>query len=358
MKDVILQVDNLSTEFSTKDGVINAVNEVSFSLRQGEVLGLVGESGCGKSVTVMSLLRLLPKHSARSRGRVLFRGQDLLQITDRQLQQVRGNKISMIFQDPMTSLNPYMRIADQITETMRVHKKMKRHEERQRCLELLQAVGIRNAERRMNSFPHEFSGGMRQRVMIAMALACEPDVIIADEPTTALDVSVQVQFLDVLKDLAERFGTSVIFITHDLSVIANICDRVAVMYAGRIIETAPVESLFASPSHPYTQGLLDSVVQLYERQEGDLRIIEGQPPILIDMPEACLFFPRCKYTRAKCRSARPQLQPVAAARMSETHMSETRISETHMAAGATLPPQTLHRAACWRLQEGWEVEER
>ena len=327
VSDIILEVNKLSIEFSTNDGIIKAVNDVHLSLKKGEVLGLVGESGSGKSVTVMSLLRLLPKHSARSEGQVLFQGRDLLQLKDKELQQVRGNQISMIFQDPMTSLNPYMRVSNQITETMQVHQKVRRKEARARCLELLRAVGIKNAEKRMDSYPHEFSGGMRQRVMIAMALACNPDIIIADEPTTALDVSVQVQILDVLKDLAKRFGTAVIFITHDLSVVANMCDRVAVMYAGRIIETAAVEKLFTAPSHPYTQGLLDSVMQLYQKGSGDLRIIEGQPPILIDMPDACLFFPRCKYVEPICRRKRPYMRLLSQAR--------------DLAA---------HYAACWRLQ--------
>ncbi len=348
MSSAILEVENLSAEFATNEGIVKAVNEVSFVLRQGEVLGLVGESGCGKSVAVMSLLRLLPRNAARSSGRVLYRGQDLLQLREKELQQVRGNKISMIFQDPMTSLNPYMRISDQICETMRVHQKMKRRESRQRCRELLQAVGIRNAQQRMDNYPHEFSGGMRQRVMIAMALACEPDIIIADEPTTALDVSVQVQILDVLKDLAKRSGTALIFITHDLGVVANMCDRVAVMYAGRIIETAPVAKIFANTGHPYTQGLLNSVVQLYQQQQGDLEVIEGQPPILINMPEACLFFPRCKQRLSLCRRRRPNLEPLQALAEQTQDLEVPEPKQQPGQDSGQGPGQ--HYAACWLLQ--------
>ena len=324
MNDTLLEVQGLSTQFVTSDGIVEAVNDIRFSLKKGEVFGLVGESGCGKSVTVLSLLRLLPKHITHSSGSVRYRGQDLLQLNERELQQIRGNKISMIFQDPMTSLNPYMRISEQINESMRVHQKLSRKQARTRCLELLQAVGIKDAAKRMDSYPHEFSGGMRQRVMIAMALACEPEIIIADEPTTALDVSVQIQILDVLQELAQSLGTAVIFITHDLGVVANMCDRVAVMYAGRIIETAPVERLFAHPTHPYTRGLLDSVVQLYEKHKGKLRIIEGQPPLLINMPDACLFFPRCEHARELCRRKRPTLR---------------QLTEEH-----------AHFSACWQLQ--------
>ena len=329
MNDSLLEVRGLSTEFITGDGIVRAVNDVSFSLKKGEVFGLVGESGCGKSVTVLSLLRLLPKHITRSTGSVRYCGEDLLQLKDKDLQQIRGNKISMIFQDPMTSLNPYMRISEQINESMRVHQKLSRKQARARCLDLLQAVGIKDAAKRMDNYPHEFSGGMRQRVMIAMALACEPEIIIADEPTTALDVSVQVQILDVLQELAQSLGTAVIFITHDLGVVANMCDRVAVMYAGRIIETAPVERLFANPTHPYTRGLLDSVVQLYEKHKGKLRVIEGQPPLLVNMPDACLFFPRCEHARELCRRKRPALLQLDAA----------------------------HFSACWQLQDYREMAE-
>lgn len=306
-EEVILDVKNLSTHFFTSDGVVKAVNDVSFTLHRGEVVGLVGESGCGKSVTVMSLLQLIPNPPGKIMGgSAIFKGQDLLSLNKQSLQKIRGNIISMIFQDPMTSLNPYMKISAQIMEPLLVHNNINRAQAKKRCMELMEMVGIEDVSSRIDNYPHEFSGGMRQRAMIAMSLACEPDILIADEPTTALDVSVQVQILDLIKDLAKRLGTAVIFITHDLGVVANMCNRVYVMYAGRMIENTDVSRLFANPTHPYTQGLIDSVVQLYEKKEESLKIIEGQPPMLINVPNACLFYPRCKFAMDVCKRERPR----------------------------------------------------
>lgn len=311
-QDIILDVCNLSTHFSTVDGVVEAVNDVSFHLHRGEIVGLVGESGCGKSVTVMSLLQLIPQPPGKIvSGSIKFDGKDLRLLNNKELQKIRGNKISMIFQDPMTSLNPYMRISHQIMETLIVHGNMNKSQAYARALKLMKMVGVNDAEKRLDNYPHEFSGGMRQRAMIAMALACEPDILIADEPTTALDVSVQVQILQIIKDLAQRLGTAVIFITHDLGVVANMCDRVYVMYAGRMIEEADVVRLFDNAAHPYTQGLIDSVVQLYEKEGGILRIIEGQPPVLTNIPNACLFYPRCKFAKDICKKSRPVKKEIA-----------------------------------------------
>lgn len=304
--DIILEVKNLSTHFNTQDGVVKAVNDVSFSLKKGEVLGIVGESGCGKSVSVMSLLQLIPTPPGKIvSGSVMFQGNDLLQMNEKSLQTIRGNNIAVIFQDPMTSLNPYMKISKQIMEPLIIHKGLNKKAALQKTISLLQMVGIDDADKRVHYYPHEFSGGMRQRVMIAMALACEPDILIADEPTTALDVSVQVQVLEIIKDLTKKLGTAVIFITHDLGVVAHMCDRVNVMYAGRIVEEAPVHELFHNGKHPYTEGLIESVSQLYENTGDTLTIIEGQPPVLINMPDACLFYPRCKYAHDACLEKRP-----------------------------------------------------
>lgn len=304
--DIILEVKNLSTHFNTQDGVVKAVNDISFSLKKGEILGIVGESGCGKSVSVMSLLQLIPTPPGKIvSGSVMFQGNDLLQMSERALQKIRGNNISVIFQDPMTSLNPYMKISKQIMEPLIIHKKLQRGEALRRTIQLLEMVGISDVAQRVHYYPHEFSGGMRQRVMIAMALACEPDILIADEPTTALDVSVQIQVLEIIKDLSKKLGTAVIFITHDLGVVAHMCDRVNVMYAGRIVEEAAVDELFHNGKHPYTEGLIESVAQLYEKTSGTLSIIEGQPPMLINMPDACLFYPRCKYAHDACLKKLP-----------------------------------------------------
>lgn len=305
--ETILNVENLSTHFSTPDGTVKAVENVSFYLKKGEVVGVVGESGCGKSVTMMSLLQLIPSPPGKIvNGSVNFQGQDLLTLNHTQLQEIRGNKISVIFQDPMTSLNPYMRISMQIMEPLLIHRNMNKAQARTEVIKMMHMVGISDAEERVDCYPHEFSGGMRQRVMIAMALVCKPEILIADEPTTALDVSVQVQILKIIKDLAEQLGTAVVFITHDLGIIAHMCDRVYVMYAGRIVEEAPVYELFTNPSHPYTEGLLESITQLYEHTEGALKIIEGQPPILTNVPKVCMFAPRCKYVHEQCLQGQPK----------------------------------------------------
>ncbi len=323
-KELLLDVKNLSTHFFTPDGIVKAVDDISFVLRKGEVLGLVGESGCGKSVTVMSLLKLIPKPGQIVSGSVNYKGVDLIKCNTRTLQKIRGNNISMIFQDPMTSLNPFMRISSQIMEPLMIHRGMKKKQAFEKAIDILKMVGISDAEQRIRNYPHEFSGGMRQRAMIAMALACEPDILIADEPTTALDVSVQIQILETIKELATMLGTAVIFITHDLGVVANMCDRVHVMYAGRIVEEAPVTRLFKHPAHPYTQGLIDSVQQLFDDTQEPLRVIEGHPPTLVNMPDACLFYPRCPHAHELCTKKRPPR-----VHLHSTHMAECWLHATH-----------------------------
>ena len=300
----ILSVQGLKTWFHTEYGVVKAVNGVSFEVHRGEVLGLVGESGSGKSVTNLAILRLVPTPPGEhAGGQVLFHGEDLLTLPEAQIRSYRGNRIAMIFQDPMTSLTPYLRVSRQLTEVLELHKGMGRGEARRKAIELLELVGIPDPTQRIDQYPHQFSGGMRQRVMIAMALACEPELLLADEPTTALDVTIQAQILDLIRDLAAERGTAVILVTHDLGVVAGIADRVAVMYAGRIVETGPVERLFATPRHPYTAGLLASVPRLDTR--GDLTPIEGVPPDLSNLPKGCPFAPRCPHRFEKCDTLPP-----------------------------------------------------
>jgi oligopeptide/dipeptide ABC transporter ATP-binding protein len=289
----LLDVRGLRTSFHTSDGVVRAVTGVDFHVDRGEVMGLVGESGCGKSVTSLSILRLIVPPGRIEAGEVVFDGVDLLKLRDRQMRGMRGERISMIFQQPTSSLNPVYDVGMQVGEMLELHRQLKRRAARERALELLQMVGIPDPRRRLDAFPHELSGGMAQRVMIAMALACEPELLIADEPTTALDVTIQAQILDVIRTLQRETNTAMILITHDLGVVAEMCHRVAVMYAGEIVEQSDVATLFDDPKHPYTQGLIGSVPRLGEERE-DLAVIPGSVPNLIDLPEACRFAPRCR----------------------------------------------------------------
>ncbi|HEX7592654.1 MAG TPA: ABC transporter ATP-binding protein [Anaerolineae bacterium] len=308
----LLEVKDLKTEFHTQDGIVHAVNGVSFTVDEGETLGLVGESGCGKSVSVLSIMRLIPVPPGKiSNGQVLFQGRDLLQVDDEEIRSVRGNKIAMVFQDPMTSLNPVLTIGTQIGEALELHLGMTKEQARKRSVDLLEMVGIPEAEGRLDDYPHQFSGGMRQRVMIAMGLSCSPQLLIADEPTTALDVTIQAQIIDIVKRLKRELGMAIIWITHDLGVIAGLADRINVMYAGFIIETAQVKELFANPVHPYTLGLLASIPRLDEIRKAKLTPIEGLPPDLIQMPKGCPFYDRCRFRTDKCAQENPVLELAA-----------------------------------------------
>ncbi len=304
--DVILKVDNLKTYFNTDDGVVRAVDGVSFDLHSGETLGIVGESGCGKSVTNLSIMKLIPSPPGKIMGgKVLFNGKSILDMTNREIRTIRGCSISMIFQDPMTSLNPFLRISTQLIETLELHQELDKAPAEKKAVEMLKKVGIPSAERRIRDYPHQFSGGMRQRVMIAMALSCNPQILIADEPTSALDVTIQAQILELIQELTVELGTAVIMITHDLGVVAGMCDRICVMYAGRIVEKASADGLFAEPLHPYTQGLIKSVPRLDRAGRERLFSIKGQPPNLINLPDCCPFHPRCDRAMDVCRRKYP-----------------------------------------------------
>jgi oligopeptide transport system ATP-binding protein len=306
-----LQVEHLRTAFHTRSGIVRAVDDVSFSVQPGETLGIVGESGSGKSVTCLSLLRLIPAPPGRiESGRAEFDGADLLACDERTLRAIRGNRISMIFQDPMTSLNPYLRVGDQVVEPLLIHHKISRTEAWQRGVEGLRNVGIQDAEKRMRSYPHEFSGGMRQRVMIAMALITSPALLIADEPTTALDVTVQAQILELIRKMQQDLGTAVLFITHDIGIVSGFCDRVLIMYAGRIIESAPTAQIFYKPKHPYNQALQKSIPALHAKGER-LYNIPGAPPDLAKPLPGCPFAPRCEYAQEKCVTSEILLKEVA-----------------------------------------------
>lgn len=307
----LLQVRDLKTHFFTDEGVVKAVDGVSYDLEEGETLGLVGESGCGKSVSALSLLRLIPSPPGKIvGGEVLFEGQDLMRLDEDEIRHIRGNRIAMVFQEPMTSLNPVLTIGRQLTEGLELHLKMDRAAARRRAIELLEMVGIPEAPTRLNDYPHQFSGGMRQRVMIAMALSCNPKLLLADEPTTALDVTIQAQILEIMARLSRELGTAVIIITHNLGVVARYADRVNVMYAGKIVETASARTLYADPRHPYTVGLLKSVPRLDQVRKDKLEPIEGVPPDLINIPKGCSFYPRCAYRLDKCREEAPPLLQV------------------------------------------------
>jgi oligopeptide transport system ATP-binding protein len=320
----IIKVENLQTRFHTPEGIVYAVNGVDFELGEGETLGVVGESGCGKSVTMLSVLQLIPRPPGEIvSGRAEFHGQDLLHLSNEEIRSVRGAQIGMIFQDPMTSLNPVLTIGKQVSEPLMLHLGMTKKDAADRVIELLELVGIPEAEKRLTQYPHQFSGGMRQRVMIAMALACNPQILIADEPTTALDVTIQAQIIELVKRLRDEIGMSVIWITHDLGVVAGMAQRVIVMYAGYIIEEAPVKELYSNPTHPYTLGLLNSLPRLDRGEQGRLTDIPGLPPLLLEKPVGCPFVPRCVYAHDRC-SENPPLMEIAPG----------------------------HRSACW-----WDVKE-
>ena len=304
----VLEVKDLVTRFHTTDGVVYAVNGVSFTLQESETLGIVGESGCGKSVTMLSLLQLLPSPPAKvERGEALFLGRDLLKMNRSEIRDIRGAYISMVFQDPMTSLNPVLTIGRQLTEPLEIHQGMTRRDAKARAIQLLETVGIPSGAARVDDYPHQFSGGMRQRVMIAMALACSPQLLIADEPTTALDVTIQAQIIDLVKRLREAMGMSIIWITHDLGIVAGLAHRLMVMYAGFIVERAPVAAVYANPQHPYTRGLLGSLPRVDELENRRLVNIEGAPPDLLSPPQGCQFAPRCPFAYERCHAEIPNL---------------------------------------------------
>jgi oligopeptide/dipeptide ABC transporter ATP-binding protein len=308
MAGELLKIENLATYFYTDDGVAKAVDGVSLSIAPGETLGLVGESGCGKSVTALSIMRLISHPGRITGGSILFNGRDLTKLSENEMRKIRGNEIAMIFQEPMTSLNPVYTVGDQIAEAIVLHRGKSRAEAKAMAVELLRKVGIPLPERRVNEYPHQMSGGMRQRVMIAMALSCNPKLLIADEPTTALDVTIQAQILELMKELRDDFGMAILIITHDLGVVAEMADRVAVMYAGRVVEEAPVRDIFRRPLHPYTEGLLRSIPRL-DQERGRLHVIQGVVPSLLHMPEGCRFAPRCPYAEERCRQTEPELLP-------------------------------------------------
>ncbi|MBE7467939.1 MAG: peptide ABC transporter ATP-binding protein [Anaerolineae bacterium] len=317
----LLEVKDLETQFFTQDGVVRAVNGISYSLNEGETLGIVGESGSGKSVGVMSLIRLIPSPPGKIvGGQVLFDGQDLLKLNDDEIRSIRGNKIAMIFQDPMTSLNPVLTIGRQIGEALELHLGMDKQQARERTIELLELVGIPSAKDRLNNYPHQFSGGMRQRVMIAMGLSCNPQLLIADEPTTALDVTIQAQIVDLVKRLRDEIGMAIIWITHDLGVVAGLANRVIVMYAGCIVEEAPVKELYQNPRHPYTLGLLGSLPRLDADRPEKLNSIEGLPPDLINYPKGCPFYARCNYRIDICAHEAPPLKTVGVGHKAACHV--------------------------------------
>lgn len=321
--NALLEVKNLQTYFFTRWGTVKAVDGVSFNVSQGETFGLVGESGCGKSITCLSLMRLVPEPAGKIvEGEIRFDGQDLLKYSEKQMRKIRGAQISMILQDPMTSLNPVFTIGKQVTEAIKIHRGLKGSRLWRRAEKMLEMVRIPSPKVRLKNWPHELSGGMRQRVVGAIALSCEPRLLIADEPTTSLDATIQVQLLNLLSDIQKRTGLALIFITHDFGIIARMCQRAAVMYAGKIVETAPVKQLFDRPAHPYTQALMKSLPKV-ERKVDKLFSIEGQPPPLHRLPAGCAFAPRCGYTRDKCKAEYPPLFELG----------------------------TKHAASCWNLKD-------
>jgi oligopeptide/dipeptide ABC transporter ATP-binding protein len=317
----LLRIRDLKVEFATDDGVVTAVDNVSLEVEAGKVLGLVGESGCGKSVTALTILGLTRGRKTRLSGEILYNGRDLLALKERELQRLRGKEIAMIFQDPMTSLNPVHRVGDQIVETIVIHEHVSTRVARRRAVELLREVGIPNPAQRVDDYPHEFSGGMRQRTMIAMALSCQPAILIADEPTTALDVTIQAQILDLIARLQESFGSAIILITHDLGVVADIADDVMVMYAGRIVESGTTAQIFNNAQHPYTWGLLGSIPRIDKPKVKRLRPIDGLPPSLIDLPDGCSFAPRCPHVFHACR-----VEPELGARAAPGHLDRCWLS--------------------------------
>ena len=318
----LLEVSDLKTHFTTRDGVVKAVDGVSFSLGTGKTLAIVGESGSGKSVTALSLMRLIPEPPGKIvDGTITFRDESVLDMSDEGIRALRGDRIAMIFQDPMTSLNPVFRVGHQIAEALRLHKGMDRRAADAKAVEMLELVGIPNAAHRAKDYPHQFSGGMRQRAMIAMALACDPDILIADEPTTALDVTIQAQILELMIDLQKRTGAAIIMITHDLGVVADMADDVMVMYAGKQVEYGSADDVFYRPLHPYTWGLLDSLPRHDISEKGELCPIKGQPPSLIDIPSGCAFHPRCPYAKDVCSTDVPTLKEIEPGHSSACHFS-------------------------------------
>lgn len=310
MADTLLQVKNLATHFHTEEGIVKSVQDVSFEVDAGQVLGVVGESGCGKSVTSMSILRLIQQPQGKIvNGQIIFNGQNILDLTEDQMRKIRGNKISLISQDPMTSLNPVLTIGEQIMEAIMLHQGKNRKDAHAKAIEMLRLVGIPSPDERVNQYPHEFSGGMRQRAIIAMALSCEPQLLIADEPTTALDVTIQAQILDLMRDIKTKRNAAIVFITHDLGVVAEMCDKVAVMYAGKVVEYTDVYSLFKNPQHPYTIGLINSIPKIEVKQDR-LEPIDGQPPNLVNLPRGCSFASRCKEVQAICHTKDPEITTI------------------------------------------------
>ena len=326
----LLHIDDLHVHFNTSDGVVQAINGASLTLNPGEIVGLVGESGSGKSVTAMSVLGLVPKPPATyPKGKILWKGIDLLTTADRDLREIRGGEISMIFQDPMTSLNPVYTIGHQISEMIRVHERVSAKVAKDRSIEMLDLVGVPNPGQRVDDYPHQFSGGMRQRAMIAMALSCNPELLIADEPTTALDVTIQAQILEILEKSARELNVAVLLITHDLGVVAGICDRVAVMYGGRIVEEAPVDDLFESPLMPYTWGLMKSIPQMDELTTKRLYTIPGSPPVMSRPPKGCAFAERCEFVLEKCKNEVPEFEQFSDSRFVRCH----RVNEADFVKG-------------------------
>jgi oligopeptide transport system ATP-binding protein len=309
--EILLEVKDLKTYFYTNEGVVKAVDGLSYHVNKGECVGIVGESACGKSVSAMSLLRLIPyPPGVIVGGQILFKGEDLLQVSEERMRDIRGNKIAMVFQEPTTSLNPVLTVGRQISESLELHRGLDREAARAESVRLLRLVGIPDPERRVRDYPHQFSGGMQQRIMIAMALSCDPELLIADEPTTSLDVTVQAQLLEIIANLRSQFGAAVIIITHNLGVVARYVDRVNVMYAGSLVETGPTETIYAEPKHPYTLGLLASVPRLDSPRRQSLRVIKGLPPNMARLPKGCPFAPRCDYVMDRCREEKPPLEQV------------------------------------------------
>lgn len=322
MTEVILEVKDLRTNFKSNVGEFSAVDGVNFTVQKGEILGVVGESGCGKSVTSLSIMRLIPTPPGRiADGSILFNGKDLVTESEKSMRSIRGNQISMIFQEPMTSLNPVYTIGDQLAETVKLHMGLKKKEAKRYAIEMLEKVGIPRPHEIVNDYPHQLSGGMRQRVMIAMAMACNPELIIADEPTTALDVTIQAQILDLMRKLNKQFNTSIMFITHDLGVVAEICERVIVMYAGKIIEEGDVRSIFHNPKHPYTKGLLASIPK-FDEKSARLYSIPGNVPTPDSMPKGCRFAPRCEFAFDKCHMEIPEITKVGEGHYARCFLNE------------------------------------
>ena len=323
----LLEVRDLRTHFFTPTGVVKAVDGVSYALEEGETLGLVGESGCGKSVSALSIMRLVPNPPGKTvGGEVIFEGRDLLKLSDAEIRRVRGRQIAMVYQEPMSSLNPVLSIGRQLTESLELHLRMSKADARREAVRRLEQVGIPDPERRLKQFPHHFSGGMLQRVMIAIALSCSPKLIIADEPTTALDVTIQAQILDLMKNLSREYGVSLLIITHNLGVVARYADRVNIMYAGKIIERGTARDIYRNPGHPYTLGLLNSVPRLDLPRTDKLDPVDGQPPDLLQLPDGCAFRERCRFAMARCAAETPPLRPVGAGHLSACFAAEALLS--------------------------------